>query len=104
MSESEESSAVPADGPTRISKMGSRGGNDRRHTLYYNAANYESLQKQLSTYKVVLLGTEYIESKKIGAKPFTVCISIFFFSFRMLLTFFFRLIDFVCLILMELNG
>ena len=79
MSENEESSVVPVDGPTRISKMGSRAGNDRRHTLYYNAANYESLQKQLSAYKVVLLGTEYIESKKIGAKPFTVSFSFSFF-------------------------
>mmetsp|Transcript_9052 Transcript_9052/g.11192 ORF Transcript_9052/g.11192 Transcript_9052/m.11192 type:complete len:96 (+) Transcript_9052:19-306(+) len=47
---------------------------DRRNTLYYNASNYDSLAKQLCGYQVVLLGTEYVESKKMGAKPYTVCI------------------------------
>ena len=50
---------------------------NRRHTIYYNASNYDSPQKALArllNYQVVLLGTAYVDSKKIGAKPYTVCV------------------------------
>jgi len=47
----------------------------RRQTLFYNASNYDALASlgvaQSQVYQVVLLGTEYVESTKIGAKPYT---------------------------------
>lgn len=58
-------------GDIDISQVRSR--DPRRQTVFYNASNYDSIQRQFGhIYQVVLLGTEYVDSKKIGTKPFTV--------------------------------
>ena len=81
----------------------------RRQTLFYNASNYDALASlgvaQSQVYQVVLLGTEYVESTKIGAKPYTVRLRPLLFpcssdSFLMIT----RHIAFVYHIKMEQNG
>jgi hypothetical protein len=57
---------APPNEPTQLNRL------ERRKTLFYNAKKYESFVARKTTFTVVLLGTEYVKAKKMGAKDYTV--------------------------------